>query len=109
MLEKEFGQHRESKIKSPKSHCFYTNSNGQRIKVRRRGKNRYFVYIQERFGDLYCFLKKSITVPEMKDNFQINECVFVHSDINEVRNFLINLSKEKHKSITFSLHSIKIN
>ena len=73
------------------------------------GQNRYFVYIQERFSDLYCFLERSIGVPIMKDNFNIEECVFVNKDIDSIRKFLVNLSKEKGKSITFSLNSIKIN
>ena len=45
----------------------------------------------------------------MKDNFSVEECVFVNKDIDSVREFLVNLSKEKGKSITFSLNSIKIN
>lgn len=109
MLEKEFGKQRISKIKSPKAFPTYTNKLGQRISVRRRGQNRYFCYIQERFSDLYCFLKHSVGVPVMKDNFKTNECVFVDRDLSNVRKFLINLSKEKNKSITFSLNSIKIN
>lgn len=109
MLEKEFGKHRESKIKSPKALPTYTGKSGQRISVRRRGQNRYFVYIQERFSDLYCFLERSIGVPIMKDNFNVEECVFVNKNIDSVREFLINLSKKKGKSITFSLNSIKIN
>lgn len=109
MLEKEFGKHRESKIKSPKALSTYTNSAGQRISIKRRGQNRYFVYIQYRFSDIYCFLVRSIGVPIMRDNFNVKECVFVDKNLKKVRQFLINLSKEKNKSITFSLNSIKIN
>lgn len=109
MLKKEFGKHRESKIKSPKALPTYTGKSGQRISVRRRGQNRYFVYIQERFSDIYCFLEYSIGVPIMKDNFNVEDCVFVNKDLNKVREFLIDLVKEKKKSITFSLNSININ
>ena len=109
MLEKNFGKHRENKIKSPKCLPTYTSKSGQRVSVRRRGQNRYFVYIQERYSDIYCFLECSVGVPIMKDNFKTNECVFVDRNINKVRDFLVNLSKEKQKSITFSLNSIKIN
>ena len=108
MLEKNFGKHREAKIKSPKAMPTYTNKFGQRVSVRRRGQNRYFVYIQERFSDIYCFLERSMGVPIMKDNFDLKECIFVDKDLDKVRDFLINLSKEKNKSITFSLNSIKI-
>lgn len=109
MLKKEFGKQRESKIKSPKSLPTYTNKFGQRVSVRRRGYKRYFVYIQERFSDIYCFLVYSMGVPIMKDNFNVNECIFVDKDINKVREFLVNYSKEKSKSITFSLNSVKIH
>ena len=108
MLEKELGKQRDSKIKSPKSMPTYTDDSGQRISVRRRGQNRYFVYIQERFSDIYCFIECSSGVPLMKDNFNIKECTFVDKNLKNVKNFLINLSKEKNKSITFSLNSIKI-
>ena len=109
MLEKNFGKHRESKIKSPKSVSTYTNNLGQRVSVKRRGQKRYFVYIQERFSDIYCFLSYSIGVPIMKDNFLIEECVFVDKNLENVREFLVSISKQKNKSITFSLNSIKIN
>ena len=109
MLKKEFGKQRESKIKSPKSLPTYTSKTGQRVSVRRRGQNRYFVYIQERFSDFYCFLERSVGVPIMKDNFKVEECVFVDKDIDNVRDFLVNFSKKNGKSITFSLNSIKIN
>lgn len=109
MLEKTFGKHRENKVKSPKSKNTYTNEFGQRISVKRRGKKRYFVYIQERFSDLYCLILYSLGVPYMKDNFSIEECIFVDKDLQNVKNFLSSLSKEKDKSITFSLNSIKIH
>lgn len=80
MLEKEFGKQRENKVKSPKAFPTYTNKFGQRVSIRRRGKNRYFAYIQERFTDIYCFLVYSIGVSIMKDNFLVNECVFVDKD-----------------------------
>ena len=108
MLEKKFEKHREAKIKSPKTLPTYTSKSGQRVSVRRRGQNRYFVYIQYRFSDIYCFLVRSIGVPIMKDNFNTQECVFVDKNIENVRDFLVNLSKEKGKSITFSLNSLKI-
>lgn len=109
MLKKEFGRHREAKIRSPKSLPTYTSKSGQRVSVRRRGQNRYFCYIQERFADIYCFLERSIGVPIMKDNFKVEECVFVDKNLDNVRKFLVNLSKEKEKGITFSLNSLKIN
>lgn len=109
MLKKEFGKHRESKIKSPKALPTYTSNSGQRVSVRRRGHKRYFCYIQYRFSDIYCFLSYSSGVPILKDNFGVEDCVFVHKNLEDVKNFLITLSKEKNKSITFSLNSIKIN
>lgn len=108
MLKKEFGKHRDSKIKSPKAMSTYTSESGQRISVRRRGQKRYFVYIQERFSDIYCFIEHSSGVPIMKDNFCIKECTFVDKSLKNVKEFLINVSKEKNKGITFSLNSIKI-
>ena len=49
----------------------------------------------------------NIDILSFKDisNLNILSCI----EIDSVREFLVNLSKEKDKSITFSLNSIKIN
>lgn len=109
MLKKEYNHHREQKIASPKSYTTYTDSKGNRVTKRRRGQKRYFVYIQERFGDIYCFIKFSMGVSLMEDGFKKEELVFVENNHIKVKNFLTEISKQKNKSITFSLNSVKIN
>lgn len=109
MLKKEYDNHREQKITSPKSYTTYTDLKGNRVTKRRRGQKRYFVYIQERFSDIYCFIKFCMGVPLIEDGFKKDELNFVEKDFSKVKNFLIDLSKQKNKSITFSLNSIKIN
>lgn len=107
MLKKDYGKMREENVSSFKNKTTYTAKNGQRISKRKRGKSRYFVFIQERFGDIYCLVYYSMNFPYLYDNFKKENLVFVHLDFNEIKKYLINLSKEKNKSITFSLHSEK--
>ena len=109
MLEKCLNKHRDQKIKSPKSYVTYTDLSGDRVTKRRRGQKRYFVYFQERFSDIYCYLCFSMGVPSMVNNFKKEELIFVNKDLQKVRDYLKSISKEKNKSITFSANSLKIN
>ena len=109
MLKKDYDLNRTNRVKSPKGYVTYTNENGQRVTKKRRGQKRYFCYIQERFSDIYCFLIDSMGIPIWKDNFKENNLKFVDKNIDNVRKFLVSLSNENKKSITFSANSIKIH
>lgn len=108
MLTKSYGEIRDKKIKSPKGYLTYTTENGQRVTKKRRGTKRYFVFLQERFSDLYCLLVYSIGMPELLDNFKEEDLCFVHKDIKSVREFLISKSEHHNKSITFCASSLRI-
>lgn len=89
-----------------------TSSPRQRNEVKKfrykRGSTKYFLYIQERFLDIYCFIVKSVLYPNLKDNFKQDDLVKSDKDLNEIKDYLKNLMYKKNKNITFSPNSIKL-
>ena len=89
-----------------------TSSSRQRNEVKKfrykRGSTKYFLYIQERFLDIYCFIVKSVLYPNLKDNFKQDDLVKSDKNLNEIKNYLKDLMYKKNKNITFSPNSIKL-
>lgn len=89
-----------------------TSSPRQRNEVKKfrykRGSTKYFLYIQERFLDIYCFIAKSVLYPNLKDNFKQDNLVKSDKNLDEIKKYLKNLMYQKNKNITFSPNSIKI-
>lgn len=89
-----------------------TSSPRQRNEVKKfrykRGSTKYFLYIQERFLDIYCFIVKSVLYPNLKDNFKQDDLVKSDKNLNEIKDYLKNLMYKKNKNITFSSNSIKL-
>ena len=105
MLEKNYSLTRDQKIQSPKNYTTYTENNGQRISLKKRGKKRYFCFLQERFNDYYCFIQYSVGMPYLQDNFKKEDLAFVHNSDKELLKFLKEFFVSKSKSITFSKNS----
>lgn len=108
MLEKEYGIFRDKVRISPKNVVTKTVKNGQRFSIKKRGKNKYFCFIQERYKDIYCLTLMSKGMPLLKDNFHSDNLKFVGNNKSEVKDFLTKLFEQKNKSITFSSNSINI-
>lgn len=75
----------------------------------KRGTLKYFLYIKERYGDIYCFINKSYSYLGVKDGFSNEDLVKSDKDLKNILNYIKSISKEKNKKITFSLNSYKIN
>lgn len=69
----------------------------------KRGTNKYYLFIQERFNDIYCLILKSVLYPIPKDNFKMEDLVKADKSLRSIYIYLKDLIKEKNKSITFSL------
>lgn len=76
--------------------------------ISRRGGPKYYLYIQERYNDIYCFIVKSKLFPELKDNFIQENLVKRDKKLIELKRYLTFLELKKNKKITFSLNSIKL-
>lgn len=80
-----------------------------KVAVQKRGGDRYYLYIQERFSDIYCYITKSRLFPTViKDNFTQEDLVKVDKKLLEIKRYLFYLELEKKKKISFSLNSIKL-
>lgn len=83
------------------------NNTRKRV-YKRGGKPKYFLFIQERFLDIYVFLIKSHYTPnysKIKDNFTIKDIIKQDYSEKNIENYLKILAVEKKKNIRFSPNS----
>lgn len=68
-----------------------------------KGGNRYFVYIQERYMDLFVYIHKGvITFVNEKEHFEKSDLKFVAKKEKELLEGLLKLKEKYNKKLTFS-------
>ena len=74
----------------------------------RRGTKKYFLYLQERFLDLYCCVIYSVVFPIPQDNFTQNDLITTSKSLDEIKRQIFFFSLKKGKKVNFSTNSIKL-
>lgn len=71
-----------------------------------RGTPKFFLYLQERFGDLYCYIKKNKIFPcNLEDNFTKEDLIKCDKNFQKIKEFLFFESIKRKKKLTFSPNS----
>ena len=89
----------KNQVKSTVRQC----KNGKIMNV--RGSNKYFLFMQERYQDIYIYIGRFRRQPEV-EGFKITDLRMVDKSKNKLISFLKEESKRRNKEITFAPYSL---
>lgn len=96
-----------NKISEVRTSCNARSSSSRQRKGNnfkyKRGTNKYYLFVQERYNDIYCLILQSVLYPTPKDNFEMKDLIKADKNLKNIYIYLKDLMEEKNKNITFSL------